>query len=113
MRTRRAFLRSSLGVVTGTFCYACSMRRAAAQRFPRGPRREVSIAGNRVRTIDIHCHCQVPEVIDAVRGTPLEKIVAAQRPDNQGFPVGAERISDMDHDGIDIEALSINPFWYR
>jgi aminocarboxymuconate-semialdehyde decarboxylase len=89
------------------------MRGAFAQRFPKGPRREVSVAGKRVRTIDIHCHCQVTEVAKVVEGTPLERIVARQVKVNQGFPVGPERISDMDHEGVDMEALSINAFWYK
>jgi aminocarboxymuconate-semialdehyde decarboxylase len=29
-----------------------------------------------------------------------------------GFPVGRERIADMDTDGIDVQVMSINPFWY-
>jgi aminocarboxymuconate-semialdehyde decarboxylase len=113
MQTRRDFLLRSAGLVAAGCCWACGIRRARAQRYPRGPRREVSVAGERVRTIDIHCHCQVHELIDVVRGTPLEQIVARQGNTNQGFPVGPERISDMDHDGIDMEALSINAFWYR
>jgi aminocarboxymuconate-semialdehyde decarboxylase len=113
MNTRRGFLRDVAGVTTGIACYACGMPHPSAQRYPRGPRREVSVGGQRARTIDVHCHCQVHEVLDVVRGTPLEKIVAAQTRGNQGFPVGAERVSDMDHDGIDIEALSINAFWYH
>ena len=113
MQTRRDFLRGVAGVTAAACCTACGMRRAYAQRFAKGPRREVSVAGKRIRTIDIHCHCQVNDVLSVVRGTPLERLVAAQASVNQGFPVGPERISDMDHDGVDIEALSINAFWYR
>ena len=29
-----------------------------------------------------------------------------------GFPVAAARVADMDKDGIDVQALSINAFWY-
>lgn len=113
MQTRRDFLLRSAGLVAGAGCWCCGGPRALAQRYPSGPRRAVSIAGRRVRTIDIHAHCQVHELIGVVRGTPLERVVEAQRNGNQGFPVGPERLSDMDHDGIDMEALSINAFWYQ
>src|SRR4029450_10220668 len=31
---------------------------------------------------------------------------------NLGFPVAAARVADMDKDGIDVQVLSINAFWY-
>lgn len=67
-------------------------------------RREVMINGNRVRVIDMHAHCCVPEA-NALAGlssgwTALH--AATYR----------ARLEDMDRLGIDIEALSINPFWY-
>jgi aminocarboxymuconate-semialdehyde decarboxylase len=113
MQTRRDFLLRSAGLAAAAGCWCCGAGRALGQRFPRGPRREVAVGARRVRTIDIHSHCQVHELIEVVRGTPLERTVEAQRSGNQGFPVGPERVSDMDHDGIDMEALSINEFWYR
>ena len=36
-----------------------------------GKRREVSIGGRRVTTVDVHAHCFVPEVWDIVKDTPL------------------------------------------
>ena len=35
-------------------------------------RRQVSIAGKRVRVVDVHAHCDVP-LGDVVKGTPFEK----------------------------------------
>ncbi|HLZ29279.1 MAG TPA: amidohydrolase family protein [Chloroflexota bacterium] len=74
---------------------------------PRGARREVIVGGRRVRTIDIHAHCVVPEA-QALLGltTPATRF-------GQGIDeVGAERLRVMDEQGIDVEALSINPTWY-
>ena len=34
-------------------------------------RREVSIAGRRVKVVDVHAHCVIPEVWDIVKDTPL------------------------------------------
>jgi len=81
---------------------------AAATPTPSGPRRQVSIAGKRVRVIDVHCHCAVAEVADVVKGTPLENNGRAQG--NQ--VVGPQRIALMDQQGVDVQALTINGFWW-
>ena len=105
MQTRRAFM----GTVAGCcLCAAGMFRRAAAQT---APRREVTIAGRRVRTIDVHAHCVFPETMDLVKGTPFERRLINTL-DIQRIPAGPERIKMMDADGIDVQALSINPFWY-
>jgi len=75
---------------------------AFAQAQPR--RREVAVNGKRIRTVDLHAHCHVPEA-DALMGfkMPMPSLV-----------VSPERIAAMDRQGIDIEALSLNPiFWYK
>src|SRR5262247_1387561 len=72
-----------------------------------GRRREITIGGRRVKTIDVHAHCVIPEAyallglkVDDHRGPGIDE-------------VGQRRISEMDAQGIDMEALSINPAWYR
>ena len=101
---RRGFLRHA---AAGVVCVACGMRHATAQA-----RREVTVGGRRVRTVDVHAHCAVPDVLDLVKGTVMEKLVLGQLKGRLGFPVGTERIADMNADGIDVQALSINAFWY-
>jgi len=107
MFSRRTFLRDAVAA-TGVICVGCGMRHAAAQ----GKRREVTVGGRRVRTVDVHAHCAVPDVLDLVKGTAMEKAVLGQLKGNLGFPVAGERVADMDRDGIDVQALSINAFWY-
>ncbi|MGB0575910.1 MAG: amidohydrolase family protein [Alphaproteobacteria bacterium] len=68
-------------------------------------RQEVSINGTRITTVDIHAHCAVPEAL-AVLDLPCEK-------DTLLMSDPAERIAAMDSQGIDISALSINPYWYH
>src|SRR5213083_2510863 len=70
-------------------------------------RRQVVVAGRRVKTIDVHAHCVIPEAyallglkVDDHRGPGIDE-------------VGPRRIREMDAQGIDMEALSINPRWYR
>jgi aminocarboxymuconate-semialdehyde decarboxylase len=72
-------------------------------------RREVSVGGRRVRTIDIHAHCVIPETLQ-IMGLKVE---SHERRGPGISEVGARRIAEMDAQGIDVEALSINPFWYR
>jgi aminocarboxymuconate-semialdehyde decarboxylase len=92
---------------------AAPARAAAARTAPKtkakaGPRRrEVKVGGKRVKTIDVHAHCIVPEAM---------ALVGAKRDQARGpgiDQVGPRRIGEMDEQGIDMEALSINPFWYK
>jgi aminocarboxymuconate-semialdehyde decarboxylase len=82
---------------------------AAAPGAPQagGARRQVSVGGKRVKTIDVHAHCIVPEAFTLM----------GRKTEDHQFPdldeVGAKRIAAMDRQGVDVEALSINPFWYR
>ena len=77
-----------------------------------GPRRRVSVGGKRVRTVDVHCHCTIPEVIEVVKDTPLEARArtASAVPGNN--PPLDKRLAQMDAQGIDVEAMSINEWWY-
>jgi aminocarboxymuconate-semialdehyde decarboxylase len=68
-----------------------------------GRRREVVVNGRRVKTVDIHAHCTVPEAVALLAG-PVEP--ALRMSDT------SERLKAMDEQGIDVEALSINPYWY-
>src|SRR5215470_624946 len=68
-------------------------------------RREVVVSGKRVKTIDVHAHCIVPEAAQLINH-PLEA------PGLLWSNVG-DRLAQMDHTGVDVEALSINPYWYR
>ena len=66
---------------------------------------EVVIAGERIKTVDVHAHCIVPDAAKLINH-PLEA------PGLLLSNVG-DRLAHMDRSGVDIEALSINPFWYR
>jgi aminocarboxymuconate-semialdehyde decarboxylase len=107
MSTRRQFL--SRGVA-GVMCACCGVQRASAQA--PAARREVRIGGQRVRTVDIHCHCAIPDVLDIVNGTSMERAARQQLTGNLKGPPVAQRLAERGADGIDVEAMSINPFWY-
>jgi aminocarboxymuconate-semialdehyde decarboxylase len=115
MPNRREFLRQAAGASAGIVCTACGLRRAGAQAAgaqAAAKRREMSVGGRRIKTIDVHCHCTVPDVFELVQGTAMEKALSQQLTGSLGFPVGPERIAHMDGDGIDVQALSINAYWY-
>lgn len=72
-------------------------------------RRMTVIAGKRVRTIDIHAHCAVPKAL-ALMGQKLGG--PGLRDDLDMVGAVAIRLAAMDAQGIDMQALSINPNWY-
>ena len=106
---RRQFLGSSAGALSGLAFIGCELlggHHACAQ--PK--RRETTLAGKRVRVVDVHAHCAVPEAM-AVMG--LKFGGPSFRPDlHMGTAVDL-RLAAMDAQGIDMQALSINPFWYK
>src|SRR6185503_14328483 len=100
MTNRRHFLRTVAGAA-GALSIGGDFTALRAQA-----RREVSVGGRRIKIIDIHCH-GVIDVSDIVKGTPLAKQGAAG---NQGL--GPQRLALMDRTGVDIQALTINGFWW-
>ena len=72
------------------------------------------VGGRRVKTIDIHAHVLVREVWDLVKDTNMAVAVKnLLEPTNyMHVTVGDERLQKMDAEQIDVQVLSINPFWY-
>ena len=99
MNSRRDFLK----VVAGATAGACAIGRGVSAQGQ--ARRQVSVAGKRVRVVDVHAHCTVP-IMQAVKGTPYEKEGAGNLQQLE------QRIPLMDKQGVDIQALSINGFWW-
>ena len=104
MSNRRQFFKAA-GAAAGLVFTGCSLVNGASQATTATPpvrRRQVVVGGRRVKTIDVHAHCAVPEAaqllkIDVtIQDAPLE-----------------DRLKAMDAEGIDMEVLSINAFWYE
>src|SRR5215472_7819948 len=83
----------------------CAMGSVAPASAPQGRRRETVVNGRRVKTVDVHAHCIVPSAA-AVINHPLAAPGLLMHDTST-------RIAAMDAQGIDVEALSINPYWYR
>lgn len=88
----------------------CGAEAGAAPTPASGRRREVVVSGKRVRTVDIHAHCAVPAAL-ALMGQKLGG--PGLRTDLDMASEVNLRLAIMDAQAIDIEALSINPNWYR
>jgi aminocarboxymuconate-semialdehyde decarboxylase len=63
-----------------------------------------------VKTVDVHAHCAVPEALALMN---LKIGGPTLRPDLDMASQVAVRLQAMDELGIDVEALSINPNWYK
>jgi aminocarboxymuconate-semialdehyde decarboxylase len=109
MTTRRDFLQTSAGTLAGLVFVGCDLLAASpAHGQPR--RREVVVNGTRVKTVDVHAHCAVPAALALMNlkiGGPL------LRPDLDVATEVSVRLRAMDEQGIDVQALSINPNWYK
>ena len=112
MQTRRNFLKSGAAAAASgiVFCSCGGMHRAEAQQ----PRQTlpVSVAGKRIKTIDIHSHCQFREA-GALLGADAARLqLPPVNGASEAFIEIDKRLAAMDSQAIDMEVLSINPFWY-
>ena len=93
------------GALSAIAFIPCAMGSVAPTPAPQSRRREAVVNGRRVKTIDVHAHCIVPAAA-ALINHPLEAPGLLMHDTST-------RIAAMDAQGIDVEVLSINPFWYR
>jgi aminocarboxymuconate-semialdehyde decarboxylase len=112
MTTRRSFLKGGTAAAAGiVFCSCGLLERARAQGVPRATL-PVSVNGKRVKTIDVHSHCHFREA-GALMGEGGVKVeVASARGAEEAFMEIDKRLKAMDSQAVDMEVLSINPFWY-
>jgi aminocarboxymuconate-semialdehyde decarboxylase len=89
--------------VAGGFSGYARNTQASAQQ-----RRQVSIGRRRIHVIDIHAHCIIP-VEHLLTGTPLAGSGGGTAP---GTLLGPDRLQTMDRQGVDMQALSINFYWW-
>jgi aminocarboxymuconate-semialdehyde decarboxylase len=110
MTTRRSFLKHAAagGMV---FC-SCGLLDAARAQGAAPRTLPVSVNGKRVKTIDVHAHCLFHEAV-ALMGDQSRNLRPQTKGSDQMFIAVEERLKQMDAMAIDMEVLSINPFWYR
>ena len=109
MTNRRNFLKGAAGSLA--FC-SCGMLQTAHAQQPAARRLPVMLNGKRIKTIDVHAHCIIREALDLM-GDQVPRILPPTKGQQEHFIVVEERLKAMDAMAIDMEILSINPFWYR
>jgi predicted TIM-barrel fold metal-dependent hydrolase len=109
MLTRREFFQDMVSAMAGIVFVGCNLVEVAEAQPQSGsaaPRRQVVVDGRRVKTVDMHAHCAVPEAMVLMgRNVSPQALLMVQEPMQ-------ERLRQMDAQGIDVEVLSINPYWY-
>jgi predicted TIM-barrel fold metal-dependent hydrolase len=108
MTTRRFFLTGA--AASGIAFCSCGMLDAARAQ-PKAPRLPIMINGKRVLAVDVHAHCYFREAINLM-GDAADKVLPPVKGVPEHFIVIEQRLKEMDAMAIDIEVLSINPFWY-
>jgi aminocarboxymuconate-semialdehyde decarboxylase len=111
MTTRRNFLKG-FGAAAGIGFCSCCMLDAARAREPAKARLPVRINGKRVKTIDTHAHCFFQDALDLM-GAEAKAVLPQTKGQAEHFLGVDGRLKGMDAQAIDMEILSINPFWYR
>ncbi len=109
-------LKKSASGLGGLIFCGCCMKPAVPEGGGGKPgpykRPPVIINGKQAKTVDIHTHCLFQEAIDLM-GENGKGIIPPTKGAQEHFIVIEERIKDMDAMGIDMEILSINPYWYK
>ncbi len=128
MSTRREFLKSASKAAAGIaftrfacaesiFGFSSSVPQSAEQAAGNRKRRVV-IGGKQTAVVDIHAHVRVPEAWDLVKDRIGREGRAGDmqlgNPDNPANIHNdvQKHLADLDEMGIDVQALSVNPFWY-
>jgi aminocarboxymuconate-semialdehyde decarboxylase len=114
MTSRRNFLAGAAAAAGVVFC-SCGLLDAAAARAQGTaggtPRQAVAVNGKRVKTIDVHAHCHFREV-EPLLGADARVLMPPVRGADEAFIEVQKRLAAMDAQRVDMEVLSVNPFWY-
>jgi predicted TIM-barrel fold metal-dependent hydrolase len=114
MTTRRDFLKAgTAGVAAGIVFCGCGLVHRADAQAPLRRKLPVTVGGKRVKTIDVHAHCHFREA-GALLGEEGSRLqVGPINGAAETYIDVAQRLSAMDAQAVDMEILSINPFWYN
>ena len=114
MTSRRQFLKRAAGATAGVYFTGCELMTTASamlQAPSAAKRREVMVGGRRVRTIDVHCHCYIPESWDLIKSydkaKPLESSLNSPEGKQLNLVSIGDRLRQMDEQGIDVQAVGL------
>ena len=97
MTTRREFLQTTAGAGAGLMFVGCDLM-TAAPTHAQARRRQVVVNGKRVKTVDVHAHCAVPEALALMN---LKLGGPGLRPDLDMAAQVPARLQAMDEQGVD------------
>jgi len=107
MTSRRGFLSAAAGLV---FC-GCGLSAAGHAQTPAARKLPVMVQGKRIKTVDVHSHCIFRDAA-LLLGDHAPPEFSPVLNSKNAYIVIEERLAAMDAMAIDMEVLSINPFWY-
>src|SRR5437763_3367430 len=112
MTTRRDFLKRGAAAASGIVFCSCGLLKSAHGQAAARQKLPIMVGGKRIKPIDVHAHCHFHEA-GALLGDDAAKVQLP--PVNRAEEVFIEidrRLAIMDAQAIDMEVLSINPYWY-
>jgi aminocarboxymuconate-semialdehyde decarboxylase len=109
MTTRRDFLRGGTAAAGIFFC-GCGLPHGAYAQARK--KLLVSVGGKRVKTIDVHAHCHFHEAGALLGEEGHRRQAGPINGAEETFIDLKQRLAAMDSQAVDMEILSINPFWY-
>jgi aminocarboxymuconate-semialdehyde decarboxylase len=112
MTTRRDFLKTGVGAAAGIAFCGCGLMASAHAQQPTRQKLPVSVNGKRVKTIDVHSHCLIREANALLGEDGAKALLPKVRGADEVIIDLDQRLAAMDSQAVDMEVLSINPFWY-
>jgi predicted TIM-barrel fold metal-dependent hydrolase len=112
MTTRRDFLKEASAAAAGVVFSSCGMLEAAHAQQSSGRHLPIAIKGKRIKTIDTHSHCYIREATSLLGAAEAAKLIVPILDAPQAYLEIEQRFKAMDAQAVDMEVLSINPFWY-
>src|ERR1700709_2797985 len=109
MESRRHLLAKTAAAAGVAFC-SCILPGFAQAQAP--ARRPVTVNGKRVKTIDVHSHCLFHEATALMGEQDAKALTPPILNSAEAYLVIEQRLKAMDGQAVDMEVLSINPFWY-
>src|SRR5258708_20456384 len=106
MPNRREFFKQAAGATAGIVFSGCSLLCAAQQSGATTKHKPVVVGGKRVKTIDVHAHCNVPEAM-ALMPNPPKGHNLFLPPNRVPNP-----LTLMDKQTTHVEPLTTNPSCY-
>ena len=113
MTTRRDFLKTgTAAAATGIIFCGCGLSHSARAQEPARQKLPVSVNGKRVKTVDVHAHCNFHEAGALLGEEGKRRQAGPINGAEETFIDLKQRLAAMDAQAVDMEILSINPFWY-